>query len=259
MATIFSCIPRRRVTSTKDMRRKLSIAGVAVLAALLATASASAQRFFGNPIPSVTAVDHSGNFNNSIPPSVTSIRPSMFPSSPFVPGFHHRQRQVVIPIFVPFYAGYGYPYSYYPDYDPMVPSYARPQPAVATAPVEEPQAPAQTVFENRPGYKAPPAYSEPAAAAATAPAAPPAQTTAAPVAPEPPTILVFKDGHKIEIGNYAIVGETLYNMSGSTGVPGRRAFKIASPTSTSTPPSRPTKNAAWNFICQRKRTADLRG
>ena len=216
------------------MRRKLSIAGVAVLAGLLATASASAQRFFVNsapPVnnsipPSVTSIrDGSGNFNNSIPPSVTSIRPSMFPSSPFVPGFHHRHRQVVIPIFVPVYAGYGYPYSYYPDYDPMVPSYARP--AVATAPVEEPQAPAQTVFENRPGYKAPAAYSEPAAAAATAPAAPPAQTTAAPVAPEPPTILVFKDGHKIEIGNYAIVGETLYNMSGSTGVPGRRAFKIA--------------------------------
>ena len=31
----------------------------------------------------------------------------------------------------------------------------------------------------------------------------------------------------MEIGNYAIVGETLYNMSGSTGVTGRRAFKIA--------------------------------
>jgi len=217
------------------MRRKLSIAGVAVLAALLATASASAQRFFGNPspIPSLTAIDSSGNFNHSIPPSVTSIRPSMFPSSPFVPGFHHRHRQVVIPIFVPVYAGYGYPYSYYPDYDPMVPSYARP--AVATAPVEEPQAPAQTVFENRPGYKAPAAYGEPGAAppAQTATATPASAASAqpaasiAPVAPEPPTILVFKDGHKIEIGNYAIVGETLYNMSGSTGVPGRRAFKIA--------------------------------
>ena len=152
----------------------------------------------------------------------------MFPTSPFVPGFHHRHRQVVIPIFVPVYAGYGYPYSYYPDYDPMVPSYARP--AVATAPVEEPQAPAQTVFENRPGYKAPAAYGEPGAAppAQTATATPASAASAqpaasiAPVAPEPPTILVFKDGHKIEIGNYAIVGETLYNMSGDY-----RSFKIA--------------------------------
>jgi len=184
-----------------------------------------------NSIPaSVTSVvDNSGNFNNSIPPSVTSIRPGriLLTSPTVVPAFHRHHRQV-IPIFVPVYSGYGYPYSYYPDYDPMVPSYAQPQPVTASAPVEEPEAPAQTVFENRPGYKAPAAaYGEPAAAAATAPAAPPAQTTAAPVAPEPPTILVFKDGHKIEIGNYAIVGETLYNMSGSTGVPGRRAFKIA--------------------------------
>src|SRR5438552_4124035 len=225
------------------MRRKVSIAGVAVLAGLLATATASAQRFFVNSAPpannsippSVTSIrDGSGNFNNSIPPSVTSIRPgrNLITFSPGTPNFRHHHRQV-IPIFVPVYSGYGYPYSYYPDYDPMVPSYAQPQTVMATAPVEEPQAPAQTVFENRPGYKAPaaaygePGAAPPAAAAATAPAAPPAQTTAAPVAPEPPTILVFKDGHKIEIGNYAIVGETLYNMSGSTGVPGRRAFKIA--------------------------------
>ena len=212
------------------MRRKVSIAGVAVLAALLAPASAGAQRFFVNsapPVnnsipPSVTSIrDGSGNFNNSIPPSVTSIRPgrNLITFSPGTPNFRHHHRQV-IPIFVPVYSGYGYPYSYYPDYDPMVPSYAQPQTVMATAPLEEPQAPAQTVFENRPGYKAP-------AAAPAETAATPAQPQAAPVAPEPPTILVFKDGHKIEIGNYAIVGETLYNMSGSTGVPGRRAFKIA--------------------------------
>jgi len=212
------------------MRRKVSIAGVAVLAAVLAPASTSAQRFFVNsapPVnnsipPSVTSIrDGSGNFNNSIPPSVTSIRPgrNLITFSPGTPNFRHHHRQV-IPIFVPVYSGYGYPYSYYPDYDPMVPSYAQPQTVMATAPLEEPQAPAQTVFENRPGYKAP-------AAAPAETAATPAQPQAAPVAPEPPTILVFKDGHKIEIGNYAIVGETLYNMSGSTGVPGRRAFKIA--------------------------------
>src|SRR5207248_4500547 len=86
------------------------------------------------------------------------------------------------------------------------------------------------VFENRPGYKAPAAYGEPAApgSAQTATATPapsaPAQSAASitPMAPEPPTILVFKDGHKLEIGNYAIVGETLYNMSGDY-----RSFKIA--------------------------------
>jgi hypothetical protein len=224
------------------MRRELSIAGWAVLAAVLAPAGASAQRGFSlpptnNSIPaSVTSFsDRIGNFNNSIPPSVTSIRPSrgMVAGSTFFPTFHRRHVPVIVPIFVPIYSGYGYPYSYYPDYDPMVPSYAQPQPVAATAPVEEPQAPAQTVFENRPGYKAPSAYAQPAAPAAPAQTAAPPEAAApqaqhtAPVAPEPPTILVFKDGHKFEIGNYAIVGETLYNMSGSTGVPGRHAFKIA--------------------------------
>src|SRR5205823_248071 len=172
---------------------------------LLATATASAQRFFVNsapPVnnsipPSVTSIrDSSGNFNNSIPPSVTSIRPgrNLITFSPGTPNFRHHHRQV-IPIFVPVYSGYGYPYSYYPDYDPMVPSYAQPQTVMATAPVEEPQAPAQTVFENRPGYKAPTAYGEPAApppaqtATATPPPAAQAQLAApiAPVAPEPPT------------------------------------------------------------------------
>jgi len=34
-------------------------------------------------------------------------------------------------------------------------------------------------------------------------------------APEPldPTTLVFKDGHKLEVGNYAIIGQTLFDMT----------------------------------------------
>jgi hypothetical protein len=31
--------------------------------------------------------------------------------------------------------------------------------------------------------------------------------------PQPPTVLVFKDGHDIEVGNYAIVGETLFDLT----------------------------------------------
>ena len=31
--------------------------------------------------------------------------------------------------------------------------------------------------------------------------------------PQDPTILVFKDGHKLEIGNYAIVGATLFDLT----------------------------------------------
>jgi len=32
-------------------------------------------------------------------------------------------------------------------------------------------------------------------------------------APQPPTLLVFKDGHKLEVGNYAIVGDTLFDLT----------------------------------------------
>jgi hypothetical protein len=39
------------------------------------------------------------------------------------------------------------------------------------------------------------------------------QQTADPVAPQPSTVLVFKDGHQQEISNYAIVGATLYDLS----------------------------------------------
>jgi len=35
----------------------------------------------------------------------------------------------------------------------------------------------------------------------------------APEAPQVPTVLVFKDGHTIEVGNYAIVGATLFDLT----------------------------------------------
>ena len=37
-------------------------------------------------------------------------------------------------------------------------------------------------------------------------------------APEPvrePTVLIFKDGHQLEVGNYAIVGATLFDLTPS--------------------------------------------
>jgi hypothetical protein len=34
-----------------------------------------------------------------------------------------------------------------------------------------------------------------------------------PEAPQVPTLLIFKDGHKLEVGNYAIVGNTLFDLT----------------------------------------------
>jgi hypothetical protein len=40
-----------------------------------------------------------------------------------------------------------------------------------------------------------------------------AQAPEADETPQPPTTLVFKDGHQIEVGNYAIVSQTLYDLT----------------------------------------------
>ena len=120
-----------------------------------------------------------------------------------------------MPVYYPYY---GY-YDPYYEQAPPDSSYAQPQPAVA----DQPEAPAQTVFENRPGYKPPPVTPDTASSASAI-----SDTTAnnqaepqIPSEPEPSTVLVFRDGHQLEIGNYVIVGNTLYNMSGAY-----RSYKI---------------------------------
>lgn len=40
----------------------------------------------------------------------------------------------------------------------------------------------------------------------------PAAEPPVPVAAQPPTILVFKDGHRSEVLNYAVVGDTLFDF-----------------------------------------------
>lgn len=51
--------------------------------------------------------------------------------------------------------------------------------------------------------------------------APVAQPTDAPVADQPQTVLIFKDGSRVEVQNYAVVGNMLYDLT-----PGRH-HKIA--------------------------------
>ena len=41
----------------------------------------------------------------------------------------------------------------------------------------------------------------------------PAAAPPEPVQDQPPTVLVFKDGHRAEVGNYAIVGDTLFELT----------------------------------------------
>jgi hypothetical protein len=81
-----------------------------------------------------------------------------------------------------------------------------------------------TVFDRR-GSGAdsyiPPTYSGPAHPHPSSESGPPVTDDPPPAAdlsaetPQPSTILVFKDGHQIEVGNYAIVGQTLYDLTPS--------------------------------------------
>jgi hypothetical protein len=108
-----------------------------------------------------------------------------------------------------YYAPYAYPYygydngGYDPGYDPNQQQAADPpQP-------EDPNRVAATVFDNGQYMGARPQRN-------TAQSAPPTGITSAAQPPVDPTVLVFRDGHQQEVRNYAIVGDTLYDIGGTT-------------------------------------------
>jgi len=207
-----------------------------ILTVLLLSAALFAQ-VHGVP-PSVTSFGPGRSMTPGIPASVTSLGPNGYNfvcsqpacANPFGPSFapvitrsstlhgthhggHHRPVQGF---------GYGYGYGGY-AYIP----YAVPVP-VAVAPDEaagddvqqpqEPDPPAPTIYERRPVVQA-------EAHMANAPAEPMAEASSSgkhvnlsPVSEEKiPVVIVFKDGHQQEIanGNYAIVGDMLYDLSGT--------------------------------------------
>jgi hypothetical protein len=73
-----------------------------------------------------------------------------------------------------------------------------------------------TIFDRR-GYGAesyvPPVRNAPPPHAATSADASTADASADPDPPQQPTVLVFKDGRKLEVGNYAIVGQMLFDLT----------------------------------------------
>jgi len=155
------------------------------------------------------------------PASVTSISPYNFNTRPFTNGFGHRG---------PFkgcrgcgygYGGYGYgytvPYYYlYPAYDPGYDtSGGGGGPYLYSGPPQGQAAPSEqtlhVVVETAPPK---PVYPQDDAAQETPLA--PAASTQGDVKPGVPTILIYRDGHKQEVTNYAIMGQTLYVFSDRT-------------------------------------------
>ena len=181
----------------------------------LLTSTASAQ-INGMPA-SVTSPGFGGHQVNGVPPSVTSLGrrgfTPAFPTccftgvSPAQPNptlnFHHHHHGGFVP-----WGGtvvYAVPsYGYYDSGE------------TAEAPPEEQYNGGPTIFDRRgPGTAATPTPSSTEARNEPEPAPNPVPqaTEEAPAKEQPQTVLVFKDGHQLEVANYAIVGSTLYDLT----------------------------------------------
>jgi hypothetical protein len=220
--------------------------GTLVLAvSLLAVFTLSAAAQTNGVPPSVTSFGFGGQPGfHGVPPSVTSLGPrGATPPHPVHPhpfqpqgggqsGHHHHHDGNA--------GGNAYPY-YVPYYVPYYPAMDYDTPVADEAANDQQEAPdsydgGPTIFDRRgSGARAANDYVERPRATAPRPPAPiaapatpddagaaTAVRVADPPATEPaiavqPTILIFKDGHKQQVGNYAIVGANLYDLT-----PGRR-------------------------------------
>jgi hypothetical protein len=209
--------------------RRLNPATVAVLALVFMIPAAPAQLNPGPP--SVTSNGFGGSTGpRGMAPSVTSIgfgapgRAAPMPPSVTSPGFsrtgpgftsrpnfpHHehangaRHGRAGALYAVPYY----YPYAY-----DSGESYATDDPAQDE---DEQYQGGPTIFDRRgPGTSRPSAddYAERHQARPSAATSADAVAEDEPVSAQPDTLLVFKDGHQLEISNYAIVGTTLFDLT----------------------------------------------
>lgn len=219
---------QRRLEAGGAMRVKLGydsgmgrlISATVAVFALVLIPGAFAQ-IHGVP-PSVTSSGFGGHFSTSpgVPPSVTSLGPNgfqsghsfhstccinpLFPSNPN-PGFGRHHRSSFFPSGGGVYVPYAVPYDVeeYPQDDSM----------------EEDYSGGPTIFDRRgPGryesdiqekYRA----RAPRGDRDEEESRPSAPAEAEPAAEQPQTVLVFRDGHTVEVQNYAILGNLVYDLT----------------------------------------------
>jgi hypothetical protein len=175
----------------------------------------------GGPPASVTSQGFGGNRGGGPPASVTSPgfgnsgQNRFFFSPPNRPthGKQNPQHHNFFPKnnnFGP--AVYAFPVPYYVPGETVEPVDDTME-QVTAPPAQYQYQGGPTIFDRRgPGSPAPTDQPTPHyEASAEADAAPMAEP--APAADQPQTLLVFKDGHHLEVQNYAIVGEMLYDMT----------------------------------------------
>jgi hypothetical protein len=198
----------------------LALFGMLVLPLLLFLSSSSAQ-INGAPA-SVTSPGFGGRTINGTPPSVTSLGRNGFAPANSGVNFHNQ---------FPHNGGHHHHHivsgsAYYPYV------YAVPVPSgvdvngsdAADGDDDSYYQGGPTIFDRRgsgrdsyipPSYPGP-AHAHSAASTESMPNDPPASDSGAERTLEPPqpsTVLVFKDSHQLEVGNYAIVSQTLYDLT----------------------------------------------
>lgn len=207
-----------------------TVAGLAgVLAVMVLLATSVAAQINGTPA-SVTSTNFGGHFSSTpgAPASVTSLGPNgiqpnrqffttptccinpLAPVNPNPPLFqrhpHHRQNS--------FFPAGGAVYVPYPVVVDPEQADAAPESNPNT---EDDYRGGPTIFDRRgPGQPARPyvaPYSQRANRAQAETESAAAQPAETPVADQPQTVLVFKDGHKVEVQNYAVVGDMLYDLT----------------------------------------------
>ena len=209
-----------------------TVAAVAlVLGGVVFLAPAAGAQINGTPA-SVTSINSGGHFNSTpgVPASITSLGANGL--QPRNPGFnqpgccnlfqvnpnpprgqrnhHHRSGQ--------FFPGGGavyVPYAY-----PVAVGESETDDTADQQPLqrEEEYRGGPTIFDRRgPGQEArsyadayPQRSSRSEGEAEVAATPSPAET---PVADQPQTVLIFKDGHQLEVQNYAVIGDVLYDLT----------------------------------------------
>jgi len=198
------------------LMKRATVTGLVVLC--LALVPAALGQINGVPA-SVTSIGFGGHPGpHGVPPSVTSIGPkglvpnNQFPtpgtccinplaaSKPNATGDHHHHNRN----FGNFGGYYAVPYA--------VPYYVEDPNAVASDVPDDQYNGGPTIFDRR-GAGQPAPYQVSQYAAPSVSPSQTAQSSDEPAADQPQTILVFKDGHQIEVSNYAIVGSTLYDLT----------------------------------------------
>ena len=211
-----------------DMHTECKFAVLIASFSFLVTSAASAQmngfstnNFGGATIhgtpPSVTSFGFGGRPGfHGVPPSVTSLNfgnvPFSGPRFGFGPGragFRHRHH--FRNGFFPYFGG-----GYYIPYDYDYPGYAFADTGIDDS-MEENYQGGPTIFDRRGSgmrdYARPRPEDDYRAELNAEQQKAPQPAAQEPVAEQPSTILIFKDGHQLEVKNYAIVGATLYDLS----------------------------------------------